>query len=147
MLRHMTRVAATVLAALSLVVVPGTTYAEEDFPLDPPSPGPPGWFVALFVLAIILGIGTTVWRVSAARSMARRSGMDEGEAAAMSLLTDNGLEATYVASQLRDGVRPPADDSPRGAAARLAELQSLRDQGLVTPDEYAARRAEIIGEI
>ncbi len=63
--------------------------------------GIPGWFVALFVLAIVVGIGVTVWKVSTARKLATQSGMDPGLATQMTLLTENGLDATYLASSLR----------------------------------------------
>ena len=65
-------------------------------------PGIPGAFGGLFVLFIVIGIATTVWRVSAARSMARRAGMDPDDATAATLLTQNGLDATYIAANLRD---------------------------------------------
>ncbi len=47
--------------------------------------------------------------------------------------------------QLVPGVagRPPARD----AASRLAELEGLRRQGLVTEEEYQAKRQQILGEL
>ncbi|HST48681.1 SHOCT domain-containing protein [Jatrophihabitans sp.] len=33
------------------------------------------------------------------------------------------------------------------ATSRLAELDDLRDRGLITAEEYAGRRAQIIAEI
>ena len=39
--------------------------------------------------------------------------------------------------------RPPADD----AAARLTKLKSLLDAGLITTQEYEAKRAEILSEL
>jgi len=110
-----------------------------------PDPGPPGWFGGLFVLFIIIGIGSTVWRISAARSIARRAGMDPDDATAATLLTQNGLDATYLAANLRQSTRPvPA---PRSSESRLHELKSLLDQGLVSQAEYDKRRAEILAEI
>ncbi len=35
----------------------------------------------------------------------------------------------------------------RGTEARLATLESLNKQGLLTPEEYEAKRAEILGEL
>ncbi|NPC97524.1 SHOCT domain-containing protein [Nocardioides sp. zg-DK7169] len=115
--------------------------------------GIPAAFVILFVLVAALGIAATMWRVSAARRMARESGLDEGDAATMALLSEDGLGATYLASSLR-ARRPPADPDARTAAGsarpvaeRLRELTSLRDQGLITEDEHAARRRAIIDEV
>ena len=114
--------------------------------------GIPGAFGALFVLALIVGIGFTIWKVSTARRMARDSGMSERDATAMALLTDDGFETTYLASNLRGQTGPPATEPPpaaaRGSASeRLAELQGLRDQGLVTEDEYAAARQKILDDL
>jgi hypothetical protein len=81
--------------------------------------------------------------------MARRSGMDPDEATAMTLLTDDGFEATYLASNLR-GESPapaPASGAPPAAAGRLQELQGLLDRGLITEAEYAGRRQAIIDAI
>lgn len=110
--------------------------------------GIPAGFFVLWVLALLVGIGTFIWRISMARSMARRSGMDVNEATAMSVLTDDGVEATYLASNLRPAATASAPPPvPRSAAERLQELQQLRDRGLVTDEEYAARRAAIIDSV
>jgi hypothetical protein len=76
--------------------------------------------------------------------------MDPGLATQMTLLTEDGLDATYLAANLR-GPRAPESGSPvtqqsprSGAAGRLTELRSLLDQGLLTPDEYQERRKAIL---
>jgi hypothetical protein len=58
-----------------------------------------------------------------------------------------GIDPTTARSQLavrlirgQAAARPPA-------ASRLAELDDLRNRGLITPEEYATRRAEIIAGI
>lgn len=118
--------------------------------LDPtlpgPDMGPPPGFVAFFLIALVASIGFTVWKVSTARRMARDAGMDEGDATAMTLLSDEGFEATYLASNLRGQTIPPTTPQPgtRSTAERLRELQALLEQGLITPDEYAARRQALI---
>jgi hypothetical protein len=114
-------------------------------PGDTADPGIPGGFVVLFVVVLLLGIGTTVWKVSTARRMAEQSGMDPDDATAMTLLTDDGFEATYLASNLRP--RPaPAATPPTTAtnAARLRELKALLDDGLITQAEYDDRRRAIL---
>lgn len=109
--------------------------------------GAPAGFAVLFVLVLLGGVGVTVWKVTAARRMARESGMSPGDATAMTLLTDDGFEATYLAANLR-GRTPEAPAPPAGAtpavSERLQQLQALRDQGLVTVEEYEARRAAIL---
>lgn len=115
-----------------------------------------GGFVALFVLVLVAGVAITVWKVSTARSLARQSGMDPDVATGMTLLTDDGFEATYLAANLRQPTSatepPPATPSappmgPRTAAERLVELEQLLDRGLITQAEHDARRQTIIDGI
>ena len=106
----------------------------------------PGAFVGFFILVLLIGLGTTIYRVSMARDMARRAGLDPDDAAAATLLTDNGLDATYLAANLRQTQQqhvPP----PRTAESRLQELKSLLDQGLISQTEYDERRKAILAEI
>jgi hypothetical protein len=84
--------------------------------------GIPSGFVFLFVVALIVGVGITMWKVTTAQKLARRAGMDPGLAAQMTLLTDDGLDATYLASSLRQS--PPAQAS--AAPAPAAPLRRLR---------------------
>ena len=109
-------------------------------------PGIPGWFVAFGFIIVLSGIVTTVWRVSAARNMARRAGLDQDDAVATALLTQNGLDATYIAANLRPQYHGPAPTQGT-AESRLKQLKSLLDQGLVTQAEYDERRAAILAEI
>jgi hypothetical protein len=113
-----------------------------------PSPGIPAGFAAIFVIVLIGGIAMTIWRVSLARQVARRSGMNENEATAVTLLTDNGLEAAYLAGQMRSGASYDTEAVPdRSTATRLRELEALRSQGLVTEQEYDARRKAILDSL
>lgn len=87
--------------------------------------------------------------------MARGSGLDEGQATRMALMSDDGLEATYLASALRQPPPPPAPTTPpavpateRGdLAERLRRLDSLREQELVSTEEWAVRRRAILDEL
>lgn len=116
----------------------------------------PGGFVALFVLVVLGGIGVTIWKVTTARELARQSGMDPDLATGMTLLDDNGLSATYLASSLRTS-RPYEDPNlerrtppatPKGTPAeRLEELKRLLDAGLITLVEYDARRKAIVDSL
>jgi hypothetical protein len=148
------------LAALTVVPVlfllaTGTSYADDgDFLAPDPGGGIPGWFVGLFVLIVLIGIGTTIWRVTTAQKLAQKSGMDPGLATQMTLLSKDGLDATYLAASLRGDQRPAepagAETSPSPApttAARLEELKGLLDRGLVTQTEYDARRQAIIDSV
>lgn len=111
--------------------------------------GMPGSFGAIMLLGLLVAVGTTLWRVSLARRVARDSGMDPNRATEITLLEDDGLEAAYLAGNLRPRPGEPTTGSAGGAPAgtaeaRLRELVSLRDAGLLTPEEYDARRKAIV---
>ena len=96
-------------------------------------------------------MGTFFWKVSTARTIATRSGMDPDMAAQMVFLTDNGLDATYLAANLRPSADPApvpvAERLPATAAQRLAELKGLLDDGLITQVEHDKRRTAIIDAV
>jgi Short C-terminal domain len=136
--------------SLGLVLLTqGASRADDGSFLAPDSGGGvPGWFVAFFVLVIVLGVGTTVWRVATAQKLAKRSGMDPSLATKMTLLSDDGLDATYLAASLRDRAAPPSPGTaPPTTAARLEELRGLLDRGLITQQEHDERRKAIIDSV
>lgn len=124
------------------------SYPSSGFGADG---GGGGLFALFFVLALTAGVAGTLWKVSTARRMARDAGMDERDATTMALLTDEGFEATYLASNLRQrqaGSTDTASTDQKGTAAdRLQELQSLLDQGLITSEEHAAARRAILDSL
>jgi hypothetical protein len=124
----------------------GIIPLESDF-LEPADTGPPAGFVLLLVLILVAGAALMIWQVSAARRMARRSGMNQDDAAAMTLLTDDGLAATYLAATLRDRPAQPPQTPVRSSADRLRELASLLDQGLIIQAEYDERRRAILEDL
>lgn len=120
---------------------------SDDDPMSA-SGGLPGGFVALFVLAALVGVAVVIWKVSTARQLATDAGMDPDVATGMTLLDDDGLTATYLASSLRTA--RPADQAPPGppsATQRLTELKALLDGGLISQAEYDQRRAAIIDSV
>lgn len=57
-------------------------------------------------------------------------------------------EARTLVAHAVDGSQPAASvPQHRDTSARLAELNHLKAQGLITPDEYASRREAILGQI
>ncbi len=102
----------------------------------------------LLVLGVLVGIGLVVWKVSTARKLATQSGMDPNLATQMTLLTENGLDATYLAASLRKpavaSTEPPPASVSTPAAKRLEELKSLLDSDLINQEEYDERRTAII---
>lgn len=127
--------------------IPNCTVVEPDFSTSTDT-GLPSGFVAVMVLVGIAGVGVTIYRVWMARDLARRSGMDPDRATAMTLLEDDGLEATYLAANLRPQTPPsPARPAERRVGDRLAELDALLAEGRVTQAEYDERRTAILGSL
>lgn len=123
-------------------------------PNDDPTSGVKSFAIGGFVLVIGLGLIGTIWRVSVARRIASRAGMDEDAAVAATLFGTGGLTATYLAANLRPQpspmdpaavrhVEPPA----RPAEQRLAELKRLHDEGLIDETEYTSRRTAILDTV
>jgi hypothetical protein len=111
--------------------------------------GIPGWFVAVFFLVLLLGVASTIWRISVARKLAQNAGLDPDTAAAVTLLSENGVDAAFLASALRPQASAQQSEvsAPvKSTEERLNELQALKDKGLVTDAEYDERR-EILRSI
>lgn len=108
--------------------------------------GVPGWFGGMFVLMLIVAVAMFAWRISLARRVARSTGLDPDQATELAILGDNGLEAGYLAGHLHQGpgAEQPSTPAGRSVEVRLRELQQLRDQGLVTPEEHDVRRRAIL---
>lgn len=66
-------------------------------------------------------------------------------AAGMGGLADQIAQATQFATAAQFGT--PAQQPAADPAARLAKLENLRDQGLMSDQEYAAQRQRILDEI
>jgi hypothetical protein len=115
-----------------------------------PGPGIPGWFIAIAVLMVIVGIGSFIWRISVARKLAEDAGLDPNTATSVAMLSKDGVDAAYLASTLasRSRAQPPhTTQAAKTAEQRLQELHALRDKGLVSNDEYEAQRQKILGSI
>jgi hypothetical protein len=130
-------------------------------------PGMPAGFGGFFAFALLVGVGTFIWRISLARRVAERSGLDPDEATELAILGEHGLEAGYLAGHLRDRSTDAPSTSGRASDAgrsddatsetrtaevrtaevRLRELNALRDAELLTPEEYAARRTAILDNL
>lgn len=98
--------------------------------------GIPSWFIALFVIAALVGIGTSIWRYSVLRS----GGLNP-------FVAREQLEAK-LNQNLSAQPGPPGQPAPPSAKSveeRLAELTDLHSRGVITDEELAAGRAKIIG--
>ncbi|MDX6233107.1 MAG: hypothetical protein QOH68_2111 [Nocardioidaceae bacterium] len=118
------------------------------WPDDVPG-GDSGGLAFLLILGALIGIGVVVWKVSTARRLAAESGMDPGLATQMTLLTDDGLEATYLAANLRGhaSAAPATPAEQVTPAKRLADLKALLDEGLISQAEYDGQRRAIIDAV
>ena len=119
--------------------------------------GFPVFFLFPFAFVFVFGIATTIWRMRMARNMAARAGLDQNAAGAISMLSPNGLDATYLAASLAPRPQYPAPyppqyptppaAQPKTAEQRLLELAELKDKGLITEAEFLQRREQILGSI
>jgi hypothetical protein len=88
-----------------------------------------GAVLTMAVCIIVLAVVTMVRN----RRVFRQAGIDPGTVGSQ-------LAVRYLSGQTpRPSLRPVSD--------RLAELTDLRDRGLITPEEYQARRAQILNGI
>lgn len=104
-------------------------------------PGIPGWFIAIAVIVVIVGVGGSIWRFS----VLRRGGLnpfvarEQLEARLNQTLTTPPLPPPPTAP-----APPPPPAPARSIEQRLAELGDLHARGVITDDELAAGRAAII---
>lgn len=109
-------------------------------------------FPIFFLLPFALAIWGMIARTRAARRMAARAGLNEQDAASTALWTTNGLDATYLAANLRGPAPSVPMGPPRAVPAksvedRLRELDRLKREGVITPGEYESQRKAIVGGI
>lgn len=115
-----------------------------------PGVGIPGWFIAVFILGALLSVGTWIWRISVTRKMAEDAGLDPNTATAVTMLSNDGVDAAYLASTLASQSRPQPPhptQRPKTAEERLQELDALKGKGLISENEYEAQRQKILGSI
>ena len=74
------------------------------------------------------------------RRSARRRGMVAGAAIASSRAKKNAAMAAAQQSQAQPASSAPADD-----VEKLKQLAALRDQGILTDDEFTAKKKQILG--
>ena len=108
---------------------------------------PASIIIPFALLAIAVGVGTTWYKISIAKDIARRAGLDERDAAAAAFLSNDGVAATYVAASLKGGNATALTPTPKTAEQRLAELQRLLDKKLITQGEYDSRRTAILDDV
>lgn len=117
---------------------------------------PFGFIFLFWIFGAGMAIYKMVMRQRAAREIALSHGLDPEQAAAATFLTPNGLDATYLAANLRGAqpaptYAPPPSPTPVNAAhgveARLHELALLKQQNVITQDEYDSRRKAILDQI
>jgi hypothetical protein len=97
-------------------------------PADP-SPGIPSAFIAIFVIVLILGIASTIWRYT----VLRRGGLNP-------FVAKEQLEARLAQSLSQQPTAAPA----KTIEERLAELIDLHERGVISDEELAAGRAKVI---
>ena len=95
--------------------------------------GIPSWFIALVVIVVLVGVGSSIWRYS----VLRRGGLNP-------FVAREQLEARLNQTLSTPPAPPPPPAPARSIEQRLAELGDLHARGVITDDELAAGRASII---
>jgi putative oligomerization/nucleic acid binding protein len=91
------------------------------------------WIFGAAVVLIVCGWIYGAMKVVRNRRVLREAGIDPGTVGSQ-------LAVRYLSGQAPPTGRPAV----RSASDRLAELTDLRDRGLITPEEYQARRSQIL---
>ena len=98
-----------------------------------PQPGIPGWFIAIFIIVIIAGIGTSIARASYRRSRGLNPFFPQDQ-----------VDAAIVNSQI---MRPAEPEQPhKTIEERLAELDDLHNRGVISDDEWHEGRSKAISD-
>ena len=107
-------------------------------------------FGALIAIFVIIGVGGAIWKFATLRDMGLRRGMSNRDATAAALFSDDSVTSTMI---LKPEVSRPTPrrsapaKHPRTIEQRLAKIDSLLDEGLITEAEASSRREEILDEI
>ena len=96
------------------------------------APGFPSGFIVLFVIVAIIAIGGAIWRAV----VLSKGGLNP-------FVAREQLEV-QLTKNLRDAAPTPGQPA-KSTEERLAELDDLRERGVITAEELAAGRAKIIG--
>ena len=97
------------------------------------SPGFPTGFIVLFVIVALIAVGGAIWRAV----VLYRGGLNP-------MVAKEQLEAR-LAQSLKSGAAPVSGQPAKTVEERLAELDDLRERGVITAEERAAGRAKVIG--
>jgi hypothetical protein len=95
--------------------------------------GFPTWFIVLFVVVAVIGIGSVIWR----SVVLRKGGLNP-------FVAKEQLEV-QLRKKLRETAAPTPGRPAKTIEERLAELDDLHERGVITAEERAAGRAKVIG--
>ena len=130
-------------------------------PLDPGNPVElipgGGAFVGLFVVVFIGIIAVGIWRMTVVNSASKQLGLTD-EQRILAVTDENAGAAIVTGAIIADAVtgRREASGGTAGTdetgaaddlATRLASLQTARDRGLISPEEFATARQRILDEV
>ncbi|MCZ7536279.1 MAG: SHOCT domain-containing protein [Acidimicrobiia bacterium] len=99
----------------------------------------PGLLRGVARTAVVAGTASAVSGRVARRQAEKFAGRDQAIAANRGAGYAQGVQHAYAEPVPTSA--PPADDP----IARLRELAELRDQGILTEEEFAAQKAKILG--
>ena len=122
-------------------------------PIDqPPSPGIPGAFIALFVIFAVIGVGVAIWKFSVAKESAEEMGVSPSTATKLALIDpDTTAVAGSLGSAAIDRLKDNGGDHTSNPSLsqgdldqRLADLDEAHKSGRVTEEEYQTIRKRLL---
>ena len=149
MRRRFLRLQITALSGLVLIMAaPAGAQVDPDSGpeifVDAPGFAPPssgsGGFGAFFGIAVVLGIGGAIYKIMATRDMGLRRGLSHRDATTAALFSDDEVMSTMI-------LKPETDAATDTIEERLTRVDSLLRRGIISAEEAASRRAEILDEI
>jgi hypothetical protein len=67
-------------------------------PTPDPSSGIPGWFVGLFIIAVMVSIGMAIYRFTVTKSTAESLGVPADRATGLALINDEATSTSTLAA-------------------------------------------------
>lgn len=102
-----------------------------------------GAFGVVITLMVLAGIGIAIWRFSVTSKAAEELGL--GGAGTFLALTDENATTAFMAGAAVQASSRNAGSAPiQDLASRLEGLRSALDKGLITAEEFAIKREQIL---
>jgi len=121
-------------------------------PITDASPGIPGWFVGLFIMVALIGVGTAIYRFSVTKSTAESMGVPPGRATGLALIDDPSASTLAAAAAVKEAIdgkdgSSSAESESKTLTQRIGELDGALAAGAITRTEYDEARKRLIDNV